>query len=1303
MPERADERERPAPPWRVRADTGGTFTDCVAFGPDNEARRAKVLSSGALRGAFVERVSDDAWRVRLGFDAPDGFLVGARLRPLAHDAANTRGEGVAICAHDADASLIEFDAAPDPAPEAGDAFEIVTGEEAPVLAARVALGVPCDQSLPEMDLRIATTRGTNALLEGAGAPTALFVTEGFADLLTIGDQSRPDLFALEIVKPQPIARRVIEVPARMDAAGATLRQLRLDALDKPIQALLDDGVRVAAVALMHSDLDASHERALRDRLLERGFTHVSASSDVAPSIGLLARARTAVVDAHLSPVIDGYLDRIAAGAPGSRVRVMTSAGGLVDRASYRAMDSLLSGPAGGVAGALGAAMRSGYSRVIAFDMGGTSTDASRIDGDFRYVYEHEVGGVRVMAPALAIESVASGGGSECWFDGTALRVGPKSAGASPGPACYGAGGPLTITDANLLLGRLDPRAMPIPIDEHAAERAADALLETVNAARTTNDDTGCSTWNTPGTSHDARTSSRDDANAALTREAMLESFLAIANDAMAGAIRRVSVREGYDPADHALVAFGGAGGLHACGVASRLGMRDALLPPDAGLLSAVGLDVAALERFAHRQLLTPLSEIGPGFAALLRELEREAVVALREDGVPESDARVRRRILEARYEGQESAITLDIEVDADLREAFETAHEQTHGHTQRSREIECVSLRVVASTRRDAALRERSDDAAREAKPTRTRRAWFDGAWVEAPVYERSSLRTGDRVAGPALIVDAHSGAALAPGWVGVVDEVGAVALTRSDESDDARDSEPAGARLELFTNRLRSVAAEMGETLRRTAFSANVKERLDFSCALLDARGGLAVNAPHIPVHLGAMGVCVRRVVETMRVRPGDVIATNHPGFGGSHLPDVTVLTGAFDDEGELIGYAAARAHHAEIGGRTPGSMPPDARTLDEEGVVILPVRIVEGGRETLDALTEMLRGARFPSRRVEENIADLRAAVAACLRGAADLRRLASAVGVADAQSLMERVQSHSAERLRTALQGRGDFEGESSDAMDDGSPVRVRIVCRDGRLTIDFAGSSPAHPGNLNAPEAVVRSAVMYALRLLVRDDLPLNEGFLRDVDLRIPRGMLHPAFEGEPHEMPAVAAGNVETSQRTVDALLRALDLCACSQGTMNNVLFGNDGFSHYETIGGGAGAGPGFAGASGVHTHMTNTRITDAEVMERRFPVRVERFALRSGSGGGGERRGGEGLTREIVFLEPVSVSVVTQRRGEGPPGAHGGDAGTPGRQRIVRADGAAETLGAVDGGSLDAGDRLIVETPGGGGWGAAPT
>ena len=1253
------------PPWQIWIDTGGTFTDCVAVDPSGRLHRAKVLSSGGLRGRVRRLIDRRRLEVEQRWGVADDFVAGHAFRWL-----DRQHEPVTVTAFDAAASVLELDAAcpppesPEPPERADPAFELLSGVEAPILAARIVTGTPDGGSLPSMEMRLATTRGTNALLERQGAPVALFVTRGFGDLLLIGDQQRPDLFALRIDRPQPLHRSVVEVEERLAADGSVISPLRLETIMTPARRLVESGVRSAAVALAHSYRKPDHEHRVAAALRGIGFEHVSCSSDLSPLIKLLPRAETAAVNAYLAPLLESYFAEIGSTLGGGRLQVMTSAGGLIRADACRAKDSLLSGPAGGVAGAAIAARRSGFERLIGFDMGGTSTDVARYDGDFEYQFEHRVGGTRLVAPALAIETVAAGGGSICGFADGALRVGPQSASAVPGPACYGAGGPLTLTDVNLLLGRLDPGRFEIPISIDRARRKRD---EVAVAAGVDLDD-------------------------------LLEGFLEIANERMADAIAEVSLRRGYDPGEYALVAFGGAGGQHACAVAAHLGMETIVMPADASLLSALGLAGAVVERFAERQVLRLLDDVRGELAGLIGELGGQAAGRISAEGVAPDDIVIRRRIVNLRLLGQESSIGVawGDDIDAEFAERYRAMY----GHPPEGKPIEVESIRVVASSRSAAVGSAERVEERHEPDAARRVRTRFRGVWREVPVYERETLRPGAEIAGPALVFDPYSAYVVDPDWIATADGAAALVLRRSGDASSQDRARPEVVRRELFTNRFLSTARQMGRMLQRTALSTNVKERLDFSCALLDADGELVVHAPHMPVHLGALGLCVRAVREAVAMKPGDVVVTNHPAFGGSHIPDVTVITPVHARD-RLIAYVVSRAHHAEIGGTRPGSMPPLARSLADEGVVIRPCHLVEEGTARYERIERMLRAGPHPSRAVVDNMADLRAQVAANHHGASALRSLADAHGADVVARQMGAIKARAQSLARAALAKLPDGTYEAKQLLDDGSLIHVRIGIEGDAAVVDFAGTADRHPGNLNATPAVVRSAVIYVLRVLIGESLPLNEGIMRAVDVRIPRCMLNPEFDEDPRNAPAVGGGNVETSQRLVDTLMQTLGICACSQGTMNNTLFGTQDFSYYETVCGGSGAGPGFDGADAVHTHMTNTRITDPEILEQRYPVRLERFEIRRGSGGRGAYRGGDGAVRELRFLAPMSLSILSQHRTEGPYGLEGGGPGAPGRNTIVRADGTTDTLGPIDGAEVDVNDRLILETPGAGAYGNA--
>jgi 5-oxoprolinase (ATP-hydrolysing) len=1292
----------PAPrPWRIFVDTGGTFTDCLALDPAGQLHRAKVLSSGALRAILAEQPGDRSivleapWLGRTdalpGFNVrPDGRGSGARVthaRPLAGPTLRAR---------------LELDA-PLPRLSNGATLQLDSGEEAPVLAARLVTGSPPGKALPPVHLRLATTRGTNALLQRRGGPVALFVTEGFADLLAIGDQTRPDLFALRVTRPEPLPATTIEVPERLDARGRIVRPLDETALRRPAERAVASGIRCAAVALAHAWRNPEHERRVRDALLALGYEHVSLSSDQAAAPGLLGRAQTAVVNAFLAPVIDRYLDRVARPlGEGSSLLVMTSAGGLVERADFAPKDSLLSGPAGGVVGAAGAGQAAGDQRIITFDMGGTSTDVARCRPEPERVYQTRVGDAVVLAPAVGVETVAAGGGSVCSAERGELRVGPESAGADPGPACYARGGPLTLTDCNLLLGRLDPRRFALPLDPEAARaRAEEALAEARRA------------------------------DPALTLEAMLEGFLAIADQRMAEAVRRITLRRGHDPRDHTLVAFGGAGPQHACAIAHALGIGRVLVPADAGLLSARGLALAPLEREAEAALLAPLDETLPGLAQTLDRLGRRAASGLPEPSRPGRPPPTLSRTVELRYTGQDELLELPAEPPSTLAERFADRYRAVFGFAPEGLGIEAVRARVVA--RAEAEDHAGATPPARDAQappsptpsppPPRQARV-YDRAWRDARALERDTLRPGDLVPGPALITEPHATTFLPEGWSARRTDAGDLLLIPRGGAPEP--AHAATVEMELGIGKLTAIAEEMGERLRRAAISTNVKQRRDFSCALLDAEGRLMVNAPHVPVHLGSMGVCVR----ALRDRLGPDLAhatvvTNHPACGGSHLPDVTLVQAVHDQQGRLLGYAAARAHHAEIGGIAPGSMAPDATSLAQEGVVIPPTPLADhaptedhttagpttagpttGGRATggrafqpatphvdWPAARALFTRGPHPSRDPDTNLRDLAAAAHAVWAGAEGLRALGHALGTDGLASLSTVIRQRAGARASEAIARLPDGRFEHAEPVLGGGPVRVRIEVRGERLVVDASGSGPVHPGCLNATPAILTSAVVYLVRLLIDEPLPLNEGLLEPVEIRPGDGMLNPRF-GE-LDGPAVAGGNVEISQLLVECMLSALGLCAQSQGTMNNVVFGDETFGFYETLGGGCGAGPGWPGASTVHSHMTNTALPDVEILELRHPVRIEATRRRAGSGGTGTHAGGDGLERIYRFLAPVRVGLLRGRT----TGARPLGPASPGRQgsaTLIGPDGMESTLGNTTV-SASPDTTLRVCTPGGGG------
>ncbi len=1205
--------------WRIRVDTGGTFTDAWALGPDGIERRGKILSDGTLRCRLLEQQSGGWWRTDSELVTPDGTLRGWRCGDAVVEDSR---EGV---------RLLRLSGA---GFQAGAIVELTCGDEAPVAVARLLTGTPAGEKLPPVDFRVATTRGTNALLERKGARLAFFTTEGFADLLEIRDQRRARLFELAQPEHEVLPAFTAAIGGRLDVEGKELLPLDEQGLREAAREALAAGCTVAAVALLHAWKEAGHEQRAGAILREEGFRHVILSAEIAPLIRLLPRAETAVAEAFLTPVMEHFVRRVASALDGGEPWLMTSAGGLVPASRFRPKDSLLSGPAGGLVGAAELARAAGFPRVLSFDMGGTSTDVARIDGPFVWRQEQEIGPARVFAPALKIETVAAGGGSICSWRRGRLEVGPESAGADPGPACYGRGGPLTLTDVNLLAGLMDPDKAGIPLDRAAAQARLEELLTEMRVA-----------------------GERADA------AALLAGLRDIAVETMAEAIRGVSVREGCAPEDFALLAFGGAGPQHACAVAEKLGVAKVLVPADAGLLSAWGLERARRQEQRVRQVLRPLGEVAD-LTRAWRALAEEAAAGL--------DAPEFRWLADLRLKGQDSALTAEADEAGEAVEKltgkFAAEYQALYGYPPPAgRVVELVALRVVAE---------------------------------EGGLPREDERFEEEGVVGPVLLQNRFSTCVVPAGWIMRKGSKGTLLLEKRGKNPEARNqsNEMTAVRAGLFRSRFEGIVTAMGEMLRRTALSTNVKERLDFSCALLDADGHLVASAPHVPVHLGALGVCVREVLKAIDPGPGDVIVTNHPAFGGSHLPDVTLIAPVFDQECKRVAFVANRAHHAEIGGKAPGSMPADARVLAEEGVVIAPRLLVAAGTPRFGDVEALLREGPWPSRRIGDNLADLEAQLASVHHGMRAIEMLSAEYGGetvrGELRGILHRSAALMGQRLAGAL-----TQQQVSSALDDGTPLCVRVSIGGRAMTIDFSGTGAVHPRNLNATPAIVRSVVLYALRLWLNEDLPLNEGLLEAVEIIIPPGILSPDFGHDAAQAPAVVGGNVETSQRLTDILLEALGLAANGPGTMNNFLFGDESFGYYETIAGGSGAGPHHHGASGRHVHMTNTAITDPEVLEHRFPVRLWKYEIRRNSGGTGEHRGGDGVIREVEFLKPLTVSFLTQRRTEGPKGLHGGQSGTPGMQQRILADDSETSLPGAVTYHADAGERVRILTPGGGAWG----
>lgn len=1117
-------------------------------------------------------------------------------------------------------------------------------------------------------IRMGTTVGTNALLERKGASVGLLITEGFGDLLRIGYQHRPDLFALAI-PPRPILyHSVAEVAERVipDAEGFRVeRALDEAAVKAALKRFRSEGVESIAVALMHAYGYDLHEKRIRRLAEAAGFTQISLSCEVLPDIRMTDRAQSCVLDAYLSPVVRGYVrgfkSGFNAGIETTPVDFMQSFGGLCPAEAFRGINAVLSGPAGALPG-----LASLYADrpLIGFDMGGTSTDVCRYDGREDVGFEQHSAGIEYRAPQLRIETVAAGGGSRLFFENGMFRVGPESAGAHPGPVCYRKGGYLSVTDANLILGRIRPEYFPHifgpggdePLDSEATRQAFAELAETINAGRET----------------------------PMSIETIALAFIRVANDAMATPIKTVSAQRGYNPSEHTLVPFGGAGAQHACAIAAQLGIERVLIHRHAGVFCAYGLSGAERKTRRQRSVRRPLQ--------LLPFEAREQMFISLEEGMKAH------RSVRLRYAGSEQSFSVPEQLD--LLEAFETEHRRIFGFAGDAdvivEALESTIVEAVPQAERPV-LRETEGML----EPLQKVDVYFETGWEPTPVYEEAQLRAGDRIEGPALIMAATSTVVVDPGASAAIDRYGDMHLKVSALSQQLPTKKADASWLPIFANLFADCAEQMGFALQRTAASTNIRERLDFSCALFDASGELIANAPHIPVHLGAMSATVKRMLSLFEgaIDAGDVFVSNAPFEGGSHLPDITVIS-PYVEAGRVRFITASRGHHADIGGSVPGSMPPHSRRLDEEGAVIRMQKLVTGGRFEIENISEILQ--RSGARRLEENLADLRAQAAANRRGIDLILQACAQYGGEVVEAYMDHLLRVSAEVLRARLKVLAAEQGTAlmaSDNMDDGSAVclELHLDPEHGEAIFDFSGSADQVEGNQNAPAAITHSAVIYALRTLIAEPLPLNGGFLQPIRIRLRKGSLL-----NPDENAAVVGGNVTTSQRIVDVILYAFGAAANSAGCMNNLTFGNDRFGYYETIGGGAGAVAGFAGASGVHTHMTNTRITDPEILEQRYPVVLERFALRRGSGGKGAFPGGDGLIRRIRFLEKMRVSLLTERRLRSPGGVAGGGDALPGANRLIRGD-EVIMLGGKDTIEAEAGDVIEVATPGGGGYGKPET
>ena len=1124
------------------------------------------------------------------------------------------------------------------------------------------------------EVRMGTTVATNALLERKGERTALAITCGFGDALRIGYQARPDIFARKIVLPSMLYDRVVEIDERIGVDGTIVRALDEAAARAAFGQLREDGYDALAIVLMHGWRFTDHETRLAVIARDLGFAQVSVSHEVAPLIKLVGRGDTTVVDAYLSPILGRYVDRVAAGlADGAKLQFIQSNGGLTDARLFRGKDAVLSGPAGGVVGMVAASARHGAAgdgqRLIGFDMGGTSTDVSHYAGQFELGDENIVAGVRIRAPMMQIHTIAAGGGSVCRFDGMRFRVGPESAGARPGPACYGGGGPLTVTDCNVVLGRISAGHFPAvfgasgdqPLDPRASHSRVEEVADEIARA----------------------TGKR------LTVGQIAEGFLDIAVDNMAAAIRKISIARGHDVTRYTLACFGGAGGQHACRVADALGMERILIHPLAGVLSAYGIGLADVKSFREMSWLRAL---GDDFSNALAQLEQTARQDLVAQGFAPAQIVLHRRA-RLRAPGSDTNIEVELAAPKAMRAAFDELHRRRFGFVDPAEPVvDTLTVEAVAKSPRSVAF---------EIPPGRGAEPIDAGNWV---AYRRDDLGADQVIDGPALILESASATVIEAGWRAMRADDATLILTRATvlERGHAIGTEADPVRLEIFNNLFMAIAEEMGVALQSTAVSVNIKERLDFSCALFDAQGALIANAPHIPVHLGSMGESIRTIIEARGdqrdgrgIRRGDAYALNDPYRGGTHLPDITVIMPVFyGAESNPSAYVAARGHHADIGGIAPGSMPPDSRTIADEGVLIDNVLLLDEGRFLEADMRELLASGEYPARSPDRNISDLRAQIAACARGAEALGGVARDYGHEVVAAYMSHVMANAEESVRRLIDRLDD--GHFDYAMDNGAHVAVAIrVDRAARSAVfDFTGTSAQLPNNFNAPHAIVRAASLYVVRTLIDDLIPMNDGCLRPIEIIVPdRSMLNPVFPA------AVVAGNVETSQVVTDALFAATGRLAPSQGTMNNFTFGNARHQYYETIAGGSGAGVDHDGTDAVQTHMTNSRLTDPEILESRLPVRLDEFSIRRGSGGRGAHHGGDGVVRRMTFLQPMRANILANRRAVAPRGLAGGGDALPARNWVERNDGSIETLSATQSADMLPGDRFVIETPGGGGFG----
>lgn len=1217
----------------VSVDVGGTYCDAVIHDGEKKCT-VKLLSIGVLRCKAVRLINSNTIEIEQNWKLPfPHVLTGAIV-----DWAN---QNAIIKSFDDQNNALKFSSPLNI--HSGEILDISIGHEAPVFAAHLLTGIPLDKDLKEVELRVGTTKATNALLEHKGISCVWITNTGFKDLLYIKTQQRPNIFQLEIPEPVLLHGQVIETKARMDATGKILTELTLSHINNISTKLPKDKTIPIAISLLHSYKFPIHEITLKKELHKKGYVNISISSHLQPTIHFLPRAETTVCNAYLSPLMNNFIQSLLKKIHKKDLYFISSSGQLINQQEYNPKDSLFSGPAGGIKASEYFSTIYDIRQLITFDMGGTSTDTARIDSKATLRYFSKIGEHQIASPSFEIETVAAGGGSIVDFRNGAFTVGPESAGAYPGPACYNQQGPFTITDLNLLLDRLVLKEFNIPISKEAAEIKFRELVFKAGLK------------NIPSTK----------------AKSILQGIEKIANEKMADAIKKISIAKGYNTSNYTLLVFGGAGGLHACGIAEILRLNRILIPFDSGVFSALGISKSSQDKLYIKQLNQLYS------SALLKNEFKKLYGQIRAD-MRNLHHAIKKVYM--RYLGQNE--TIEVNYSNNLKSKFENIFKQQFGvQFDKPIEIEKITLTLPVKSNKKKKIK-----------------IIYEANAVHTPhsVLYWQNLKRGNKITGPSIVYHNQATVFIAAGWQAIVQTNKDLMVTKKQKTSSHQKWDKK-IELELFSNRFKSIAEQMGVQLQRSAFSVNVKERLDFSCALLNNKGFLIANAPHIPVHLGSLGICARTMIKDYPLDEGDIILTNHPLYGGSHLPDLTLLKGVFKNH-KLIGYVINRAHHAEIGGKTPGSMPSDATTLAEEGIVFPPTYIYKKGVSKMEEIKQKLANNLYPSRDPQTNILDIMAAIQALRTGEKELQSLCDEYSSEYLNKEMKNILKQSDNLISEFIANNKNQIYRASEYMDDGSTINLAIRIRDKQMHFDFSGSSAVHPGNLNSNLAIVYSTIVYVLRLLIGKNVPLNDGLMKKVKITSPRSFITPRFELNPEKCPAVVGGNTEVSQRITDTILKAFRLSACSQGTMNNFLFGNNKYSYYETIGGGTGATGNKKGRSAVHQHMTNTKITDHEELEFRYPVILEKFEIRKNSGGKGFNNGGDGITRQIKFLEPMTATILAQHRTTAPYGLNNGESGSCGNQYLITSNKKIK-LEANTNIAVKEGERIVIETPGGGGWG----